>query len=173
MAGKRFPGSMFGFNKKMVNTYIENLIRDYEEKLTSKDIEIEKVIKQLKSVTAKYEELKLEEETIRTEKEKITGALVRANEMAERIVGEAKEKVAAEVTELEAAAEREREKIVDIRKQLMRMKADAAAILKNYSRAVEEIAVEADESEEEEPVEEAAVEEAAEDAEEDTDDFFS
>lgn len=171
MAGKRFPGAMFGFNKKMVNTYIENLIRDYEEKLTSKDIEIEKNMKQLKSITGKYEELKLEEERIRSEKEKITGALVKANEMAERIVEEAKEKASNEARDLEATAEREREKIVDVRKQLIRMKADASAILKNYSRAVEKIIVE-EENIEEEPAVEAAAEEPADEAEENKDDFF-
>jgi len=176
MAGKRFPGSMFGFNKASVNNYLENLIKDYEEKLNAKDMELEKVNKHLRSVTSKYEELRLDEEQVRSEKEKISGALVKANEMADKILEEAKGKAAGEVSELEAAAEREREKIVDIRKNLMRMKSDAAAVLSTYSKAIDAIILEEEEPEieyTEESVEETETDAAAaDDTERETDDFF-
>ncbi len=139
MAGRRFPGSLFGFNKTSVNTYIESMVRDYEEKMSAKDFELEKLSKQLMKITEKYEELKLEEETIRSEKEKISGALVKANEKAEQIIAEARERSAEEVADLESAAEREREKIVDIRKQLMQMKSEAKAVLQSYGNAVNSI----------------------------------
>lgn len=141
MAQKRFQSSMFGFNKGTVNTYIENLTRDYEEKLTSKDLEIEKLISQLKNVNKKYEEIKLEEERILTEKEKISQALVSANEKAEKIVEEAKERITAEVIELEATAENEREKIVDIKRELKEMKAEASSVLEKYEKAINEIVI--------------------------------
>ena len=179
MAGKRFASSMFGFDKGAVNTYLENLTRDYEEKLTSKDVELEKMMNQLKKVNGKYEALKLEEERIYTEKEKISQALVSANEMADKIVTEAKGKVAAEVTELEAAAENEREKIVDIRKELKEMKTEAASVLSKYTNAVNSIITESspESAEKTEAAPEAAksdvpiVETAAADDEE-GDDFF-
>lgn len=141
MAQKRFQSSMFGFNKGTVNTYIENLTRDSEEKLTSKDLEIEKLISQLKNVNMKYEEIKLEEERILTEKEKISQALVSANEKADKIVEEAKERIAAEVMELEATAENEREKIVDIKRELKEMKAEASGVLEKYEKAINEIVI--------------------------------
>ncbi len=136
MAQKRFQSSMFGFNKGSVNTYIESLTRDYEEKLTSKDLELEKMIAQLKNVSKKYEEIKLEEERILTEKEKISQALISANEKADKIIDEAKKRVAAEVVELEAVAENEREKIVDIKRELMEMKKEASAILGKYEKSI-------------------------------------
>lgn len=141
MAQKRFQNSMFGFNKEAVNTYVENLTKDYEEKLTSKDSEIEKLMNQLKNVSKKYEEIKLEEERILTEKEKISKALVSANEKAEKIVEEAKERVMAEVVELEAAAEKEREKIVDIKRELKEMKSEASIILEKYEKAINDIVI--------------------------------
>ncbi|MCK5757589.1 MAG: DivIVA domain-containing protein [Clostridiales bacterium] len=141
MAQKRFQSSMFGFNKGTVNTYIENLTKDYEEKLTSKDLEIEKLISQLKKVNKKYEEIKLEEERILTEKEKISQALVSANEKADKIVEDAKERITAEVVELEATAENEREKIVDIKRELKEMKAEASGILEKYEKAINEIVI--------------------------------
>ncbi len=141
MAQKRFQSSMFGFNKGTVNTYIENLTKDYEEKLTSKDLEIEKLISQLKNVNKKYEEIKLEEERILTEKEKISQALVSANEKADKIVEDAKERIAAEVIELEATAENEREKIVDIKRRLKEMKAEASGVLEKYEKAINEIII--------------------------------
>ena len=106
MASKRFPGSMFGFNKSAVNLYIETMIKDYEEKLSSKDFELERTSKQLRKITDRYEELRLDEENIRSEKEKITGALVQANEKAEQIVAEARDKVAIEVKDLEDVAKK-------------------------------------------------------------------
>jgi len=139
MAQKRFPNSMFGFEKSTVNTYIENLTRDYEEKLTAKDMEIEKLVAQLKNVNKKYESIKLEEERILTEKEKITKALISANEKADRIVEDAKETVTAEVVELETKAEKEREKIVDIKRELMGMKSEAMEMLTKYQSALSEI----------------------------------
>jgi len=141
MAQKRFQSSMFGFNKGTVNTYIENLTRDYEEKLTAKDMEIEKFVAQLKNVNKKYEAIKLEEERILTEKEKISQALVSANEKADKIVEEAKERISTEVTELEAAAEKEREKIVDIKRELKEMKTSASGILEKYEKAINEIVI--------------------------------
>lgn len=136
MAQKRFPNSMFGFDKGTVNTYIENLTRDYEEKLTAKDMEIEKLVMQLKNVNKKYEAIKLEEERILTEKEKISQALVSANEKADKIVEDAKETVSAEIVELEARAEKEREKIVDIKRELMGMKSEAMGMLEKYQTAL-------------------------------------
>lgn len=147
MAQKRFQNSMLGFNKSNVNTYIENLTRDYEEKLTAKDIEIEKMIAQLKSVNKKYESIRLDEERILTEKEKISRALVSANEKAEKIVDEAKSTISAEVSELELVAEKERERLVDIRTELKAMKADAKAILAKYEKAINDIIIEEPEEE--------------------------
>ncbi|MDX1358614.1 MAG: DivIVA domain-containing protein [Clostridia bacterium] len=176
MAKKRFANSMFGFDKANVNTYIENLTRDYEEKLTAKDMEIEKLVAQLKNVNKKYEAIKLEEERILTEKEKISQALVSANEKADKIVVEAKERVSAEVVELEAAAEKEREKIVDIKRELMKMKAEASLVLDKFGKALNEIAftnmddVKEKTEEETETADEAKAEAAA--AEEEGDDFF-
>lgn len=187
MAQKRFQSSMFGFNKSTVNTYIENLTRDSEEKLTSKDLEIEKLVSQLKNVNKKYEEIKLEEERILTEKEKISQALVSANEKADKIVEDAKERIAMEVTELETIAENEREKIVDIKRELKEMKAEASDVLAKYEKAINEIVisnpVETPKVVEEETTESiqvdgpvietstwGATEEAAED--EESDDFF-
>jgi len=165
MAQKRFQNSMFGFNKTSVNTYIESLTRDYEEKLTAKDVEIEKMIAQLKSVNKKYESIRLDEERILTEKEKISLALVSANEKAQKIVDEAKSTISAEVAELEATAEKERERLVDIRTELKAMKADAKAILEKYEKAINDIIIEepeetakpekVDEKPAPEPVEEA------------------
>lgn len=143
MAQKRFQSSMFGFNKGSVNTYIENLTRDYEEKLTSKDLELEKMIAQLKNVSKKYEEIKLEEERILTEKEKISQALVSANEKADKIIDEAKERVEAEVVELESVAEKEREKIVDIKRELMDMKKEASVILEKYEKSINNLVLSA------------------------------
>ncbi len=121
--------------------------------------------------------MKLEEERIYTEKEKISKALVSANDQAEKIIEEARSKVAEEVSELERKAESEREKIVDIKSELMEMKKEASEILSRCRTAIDSIILdegrtsETEEHPDEDQGEEIHDEEAAE-ATEEEDDFF-
>ena len=65
--------------------------------------------------------------------------MVSANEKADKIVEDAKERIAAEVIELETTAENEREKIVDIKRELKEMKLEASSVLEKYEKAINEI----------------------------------
>ncbi|HXK71087.1 MAG: DivIVA domain-containing protein [Clostridia bacterium] len=137
MAKKRFRSSMSGYNKDEVNKYIEKMMEEYEAKIAQKDTVINSMQETIDDVQKKYEELKGREDTLHKEKDNITKALFKANELSDQIVKEAKESAFKEVTELEIKAEEEREKIVDLKKQLATLQANAAKLLEKFSDSLE------------------------------------
>ena len=140
MAKKRFRGSMNGYNKDDVNKYIENMMDEYEAKIAEKDMTIMNRNEQIEKINMLYEEQKSKEEALQREKDGITKALIRANELSDQIVKEAKETAFEEVTELEIRAEEEREKIVDLKKQLTALQLSAAKLLEKFNDSVEKVA---------------------------------
>lgn len=140
MAKKRFRGSMSGYNKDDVNKYIENMMDEYEAKIAEKDMTIMNRNEQIEKINMLYEEQKGKEEALQREKDGITKALIRANELSDQIVKEAKETAFEEVTELEIRAEEEREKIVDLKRQLTALQLSAAKLLEKFNDSVEKVA---------------------------------
>lgn len=140
MVKKRFRGSMSGYNKDDVNKYIENMMDEYEAKIAEKDMTIKNRNEQIEKINMLYEEQKSKEEALQREKDGITKALIRANELSDQIVKEAKETAFEEVTELEIRAEEEREKIVDLKRQLTALQLSAAKLLEKFNDSVEKVA---------------------------------
>lgn len=137
MAKKRFRSSMGGFNKDDVNKYIENLIEDFEAKFAEKDATIKTMNEELLDLRKKCAEQKASEAEIQKERDNITKALMKANEVSDQIVKEAKEAAFKEVSELEVRAEAEREKIIDLKKELAAIQASAAKVLDKFNEALE------------------------------------
>lgn len=137
MAKKRFRSSMGGYNKDDVNKYIENLIEDFEAKFAEKDATIKTINDELLDLRKKYAEQKGSEAELQKERDSITKALMRANEVSDQIVKEAKEAAFREVSELEVKAEAEREKIIDLKKELAAVQASAAKVLEKFNEALE------------------------------------
>lgn len=137
MAGKRFQTGVNGYKKQEVNDYLEKVFEDFEQKLADKDEEIGKFIDQLGTITEKYNDLKLREEEIAIEKEKITQALIRADETYSSIVNGARDEAKETVQELKQKAEFEREKVIDIKAQLIEMKDAAQAIIAKYQTSID------------------------------------
>ncbi|MCK5811826.1 MAG: DivIVA domain-containing protein [Clostridiales bacterium] len=162
MAGKRFSSSMSGYNKKEVDSYLKNIFDDFEEKLVEKDVEINKLVGQLKDLSQKYENIKIKEDQIDIEKEKISKALVRADETYAQIINDAKREALVETEHLENKAEEQREKVVDIKKELLELREAAYKMLDKYKNAIDDINQEYDvvfeeKDEPNEPVEEIKI----------------
>ena len=137
MAKNKFRKSMSGFNKNDVNKYIESMMDQYEAKIAEKDVAINNMNQQLEQVKSLYEDQKGKEDALQKEKNGITKAIVRANELSDQIVKEAKEAAFEEVTDLEIRAEEEREKIVDLKKQLAALQLSAVKLLEKFNDSVE------------------------------------
>ena len=137
MAKKRFRSAMSGYNKDDVNKYIENMMDEYEAKIVEKETVIKDLNKKMEDMQAMYDDLKSREDALSKEKAGITKALMKANELSDQIVKEAKDTAFKEVAELEVRAAEEREKIVDIKKQLAALQASAAKLLEKFSDSLD------------------------------------
>ena len=104
MAKKRFRSAMSGYNKDDVNKYIENMMDEYEAKIVEKETVIKDLNKKMEDMQAMYDDLKSREDALSKEKAGITKALMKANELSDQIVKEAKDTAFKEVAELEVRA---------------------------------------------------------------------
>ena len=135
---KKFGTSLFGFKKADVNAYIERIIREFDQRLKEKDDENSNLKAQVKEMKAKYEETWQEAEKVMREKEKIAGVLLQAQEKAETMMVEAQEKALQEKSRLDQVLEVEKEKIVDIKRELKGLKSQIADILSKYEQQIDE-----------------------------------
>jgi len=138
---RRFRTSfMGGFKKSDVNAYIERMLKEFDEKLKSKDDEIAVIRNQNRDLKIKYEELQRKADEIEETRRKLADVLLQAREDAERIREEARNEAAEEKKRLEEANEREKEKLVDIRRDIKNLKDEIVKVLSRYTQELTAIA---------------------------------
>jgi cell division septum initiation protein DivIVA len=135
---KKFGTSLFGFKRADVNAYIERIVREFDQRLKEKDDEISNLQAQLNELRTKYDDFYREAESVIREKEKIAGVLLQAQEKAENMMVEAREKALKEKVHLDQLLESEKEKIVDIKRELKGLKNQVATILTKYEQQIDE-----------------------------------
>lgn len=141
MAGeKRFGTSLFGFKKQDVNSYIEKMLREFDEKLKEKDEEISMLKNQNKEIRAKYEEYIKNAERLNEDRNKIADVLIRAQEKAKVMIDEAKMQALEEKKKIEEMIEQEKEKLVEIKEQIKILKSEVVNTLKKYEEQLTDIA---------------------------------
>lgn len=149
MAGeKKFGTSMFGFKRADVNAYIERIIREFDHRLRDKDEENANLKNRLSELQAKYDQLSQSAEYLIKEKEKIAGVLLQAQEKAEAMMIEAQEKALKEKVRLDQTLESEREKIVDIKRDLKSLRNHICEILSKYNAELDDAVTSIEEYEE-------------------------
>lgn len=129
---KKFGTSLFGFNKSDVNAYIEKIIHEFDQRLKEKDDEISNLKLQIREMKARFESATTESETLAKEKERIASALITAQEKADAILEEARNRAEQEKARLDAALETEREKIIDLKRDIKTMKSQVIEALAKY-----------------------------------------
>lgn len=130
---KRFRTSfMGGFNKTDVNTYIEKILREFDDKLKEKDDETAALKNQSKEYKLKYEELLKKADQINDDRAKIAEVLIKAQEKADMMVEDARIEALEEKKRLEDVIEQEKERLVDIRHELKILKGEVVSTLKKY-----------------------------------------
>lgn len=138
---KRFRTSTFGFNKSDVNSYIEKILREFEDKIKEKDNEIAALKAQVKDINMKYEEAANNANQIKDNKDKIADVLIRAQEQAEAIIQEGRNQLQEERIQfqeekrkLEELNELEREKIVDMKEKVKYLRDEVVRVLKDFEK---------------------------------------
>lgn len=134
---KRFGTSLFGFKKLDVNSYIEKILREFDDKIKEKENEIAEVKNQCRELRIKYEDIARKTDRAGEERAKIADVLIKAQEKAETIIDEAKVQSSEERKKLSVLAEKERERLVDIRQEIKVLKQDVIRVLKKYEEELD------------------------------------
>lgn len=133
MAGeKRFRTSLFGFKKADVNYYIEKILKEFENRLKAKDAEIDAAKEKGKEYRLKYEGIFDKAEQIETDRNKIANVLIKAEEKAEAIINEARERAIEEKADIEREIEQEKERLVDAKLELKKLRDEVTGTLRKY-----------------------------------------
>lgn len=139
MAGeKKFRSGLFGFNKVDVNAYIERILSEFEGRLKDKDDEISNLKLQIREMKNKCDLLASEAASAAKEKDMIARALIQAEEKAVSVVEAARAEALAEKDKLEKLLEGERERIIDVKRDVKSMKGQVADMLAKFQVQLEE-----------------------------------
>ena len=130
---------LFGLDKNQVLQYIADLKADYEVAISQKDDEI-KLLKaeneKLKNDLVEYEQNK---EQIKQDKEAIACVLLKAQEQANQIIDQTRTEFEKEKNDLEIIVEKEREKLIDVKKDLGMLKLAVVTTLEKYAKDIEKL----------------------------------
>ncbi len=140
MAGeRRFGTSFFGFTKPDVNSYIEKMLKEFDERLKQKDDEIANLKNQNRELRIKYEDLERKSNQLNEDRSKIADAIIKAQEKAETILEEARQQAMEEKKKLESSIEEEKEKLVDIKRELKGLRNEVISRLKKFDSQIGEV----------------------------------
>ncbi len=141
MSGEKRFGSSFmgGFAKSDVNAYIERMLKEFDDRLKQKDNEISMLKNQNRELRIKYEDLERRMSQVNEDRVKIADAIIIANEKAEAILEDARKEALEEKKKLEQTIESEKEKLVDIRRELKSLKSEVIQRLKKFEQQITEV----------------------------------
>jgi len=135
---KKFGTSPFGFSKSDVNAYIEKMVREFDQRIKEKDDEISNLKMQIREMKARYESAESESVQLSKEKERIANTLIQAQEKADAIVEEARKQAQQEKSRLDAELENEREKIIDLKRDIQSIKENVIELLTKFQSLLEQ-----------------------------------
>lgn len=140
MAGeRRFGTSFFGFTKADVNSYIEKMLKEFDDRLKQKDDEIANLKNQSREYRIKCEDFERKTTQVSDDRVRIADAIIKAQEKAEAIMEEARQQAIDEKKKLESEIEQEKEKLVDVKKDLKSLKSEVVNMLKKFDTQISEV----------------------------------
>ena len=123
---KLFRGALFGYNKKDVKKYVEEISENFSAQLAECKEEIEK----LNGQRAELDKMRAE---IESKKIAISEAIISAQEKGERIVSQAREKAENERMEMQRKLSNENQKLIKIRRDILNIRRNAIKTLNNLN----------------------------------------
>lgn len=127
---KKFGSEMFGYDKKEVEEYIKAMKAEYESKIQAERSDANRIANELTIVKKKLE--KYEVDYI-TKQEKVANALITAEDQAKKIIENSRIESMQEKDRIEHLIEMEKEKLLDIKKEVIDLKEKTITLLDKYS----------------------------------------
>ena len=116
---KKFSSEMFGYDKKEVEDFIKSLKAEYESKLQAERSDSNRVANELTIVKKKLERYEVD---YIQKQEKVANALITAEDQAKKIIENARQEAMQEKDRIEHVIEMEKEKLLDIKKDILDLK---------------------------------------------------
>lgn len=128
---KKFSSEMFGYDKREVEDYIKNLKSEYESKLQAERSDANRISNELTIVKKKLERYEVD---YIEKQEKVANALITAEDQARKIVETSRNEAIQEKERIEQLIEMEKEKLLDIKKDVIDLKEKTIRMLDRYSQ---------------------------------------
>jgi len=134
----KFRTSAMGYNKNDVNAYIEQTSEEYQTKIKEKDDELVKLRNQLKECKTQIDDHSKKATESNDEKAKIAEVLIKAQTTAESILEDARKAAIEEKRKIEEDIEKERERLVDLKSEIKKLKDTVKVTLKAFEKDINE-----------------------------------
>lgn len=128
---KKFSSEMFGYDKREVEDYIKVLKTEYESKLQAERSDANRISNELTIVKKKLERYEVD---YIEKQEKVANALITAEDQARKIVETSRNEAIQEKERIEQLIEMEKEKLLDIKKDVIDLKEKTIRMLDRYSQ---------------------------------------
>lgn len=133
---KKFSNEMFGYDKKEVEDYIKSLKAEYESKLQAERSDSNRVANELTILKKKLERYEVD---YIQKQEKVANALITAEDQAKKIVEASRQEAMQEKDRIEHLIEMEKEKLLDMKKDVLDLKEKTIKLLEKYSSQMDNL----------------------------------
>ncbi|MEG0872626.1 MAG: hypothetical protein RSE00_01195 [Clostridia bacterium] len=133
---KKFSNEMFGYEKREVEDYIKALKAEYESKVQAERSEANRVANELTIVKKKLERYEVD---YVQKQEKVANALITAEDQAKKIVETSRNEAIQEKDRIEHLIEMEKEKLLDVKKDVIDLKEKTIRLLDKYSEQLNKL----------------------------------
>ena len=133
---KKFNNEMFGYNKQEVEEYLKDMKADYESRLQAERSDVNRLRNELTIVKKKLERYELD---YIKKQEKVANALITAEDQAKKIVETSRNEALQEKERIEHLIEMEKEKLLDMKKEIIDLKEKTVRLLDKYSQDMNEL----------------------------------
>ena len=127
---KKFSNEMFGYDKREVEEYIKAMKAEYESKIQAEKSDANRIANDITILKRKLE--KYETDYI-AKQEKVANALITAEDQAKKIIENSRIESMQEKDRIEHLIEMEKEKLLDIKKEVIDLKEKTITLLDKYS----------------------------------------
>lgn len=128
---KKFGTEMFGYDKREVEDYIKALKADYESRIQAERSDANRVANELTIVKKKLERYEVD---YVQKQEKVANALITAEDQAKKIIETSRAEALQEKERIEQLIEMEKEKLLDMKKEVIDLKEKTVRLLDKYSQ---------------------------------------
>lgn len=133
---KKFTSEMFGYSKKEVEEYIKDMKADYEGRLQVEKAEVNRLSNEITIIRKKLE--RYDNEYLQKQ-EKVANALITAEDQSKAIVENARQEAINEKNRIESLIEAEKEKLLDIKKEVIELKERTVQVLEKYNNTMSDL----------------------------------